>query len=68
MFRQSKLVGSRSKVQRFDEGYASRGKDFSYFGLLLAFGLLFWADFGIVLCHAIGMGRVCSRFKGILLE
>ena len=49
-------------------GYASRGRDSSYFSLLLAFGLLFWADFGTVLCHVNGMGRVYSRFKGMLLE
>ena len=47
-------------------GYASRGRDSSYFGLFLAFGLLFWADFGTVLCHVNGMGRVCSWFKGLL--
>ena len=49
-------------------GYASRGRDFSFFGLLLAFVLLFWDDFETVLCHVNGMGRVCSRFKGLLLE
>ena len=66
-FRQLELVGPRSKVRIFDEGYAPRGQDFSYFGLFLSFGLLFWADFGIVLCHVYGMGRVCSWFKGLLL-
>ena len=49
-------------------GYASRGRDSSYFGLFLTFGLLFWADFGTVLCHVNGMGWVCSRFKGLLME
>ena len=49
-------------------GYASRGRDSSYFGLFLAFGLLFWADFRTVLCHVNGMGRVCSRFKRLLLK
>ena len=49
-------------------GYASRGRDFSYFSLFLTFGLLFWADFGTVLCHVNGMGRVCSQFKGLLSE
>ena len=48
-------------------GYASRGKDSSYFGLLLAFGLLFWANFGTVLCHVNGMERVYNPFKGLLL-
>ena len=45
--------------------YHSRGRDFSYFGLLLAFGLLFWADFGTLLCHVNGMGWVYSQFKGL---
>ena len=49
-------------------GYTSRGRDSSYFGLLLAFGLLFWADFGTVLCHVNGMGWVYSQFQGLLLE
>ena len=49
-------------------GYALRGRDSSYFGLFLAFGLFFWADFGIVLCHVNGMGQVCSRFKRLLSE
>ena len=49
-------------------GYALRGRDSSYFGLFLAFGLLFWANFGTMLCHVNGMGRICSRFKGLLLE
>ena len=40
----------------------------SYFGLCLAFGLLFWADFGTMLCHVNGMGQICSRFKGLLSE
>ena len=47
-------------------GYASRGRDSSYFGLFLAFGLLFWAYFGTMLCHVNGMGWVCSQFKGLL--
>ena len=49
-------------------GYASRGRDSFYFGLFIAFGLLFWADFGTMLCHVNGMGRICSRFKGLLPE
>ena len=32
-FRRSELVGPRSKVCIFDEGYSPRGKDSSYFGL-----------------------------------
>ena len=32
-------------------GYASRGRDSSYFGLLPAFELLFWYAFGTTLCH-----------------
>ena len=32
-FRRSELVGPRSKVCIFDEGYAARGRDSSYFGL-----------------------------------
>ena len=49
-------------------GYASRGMNSSYFGLFLAFGLLFWADFGTMLCHFNCMGRSCSRFKGLFSE
>ena len=49
-------------------GYASRGRDSSYFGLFLTFRLLFWADFGNVLCHVNCMGRICSYFKGLLSE
>ena len=49
-------------------GYASRGRDSSYFGLFLAFGILFLADFGTMLCHVNGMGWICSRFKGLLPE
>ena len=49
-------------------GYASRARDSSNFGLFLAFELLFWAYFGTVLCHVNGMGRVCSRFKGMIPE
>ena len=49
-------------------GYTSRGRDSSYFCLFLAFGLLFWADFGTMLYHVNGMGRICRRFKGLLLE
>ena len=36
-------------------GYASRCRDSSYFGLLLAFELLFWFAFGTTLCHVYGM-------------
>ena len=50
------------------KGYTSSGRDSSYFGLLLAFGLLFWDDFGTVLCHVNGMGRVYSQFQGLVLE
>ena len=32
-FRPSELVGLRSKVYIFDEGYAPRGRNYSYFGL-----------------------------------
>ena len=49
-------------------GYASRGRDSSYFGLFLAFRIMFWADFGTVLCHVNGMGRICNRFKWLLSE
>ena len=57
-------VNSRDSTR----GYASRGRDSSYFGLFLAFGLLFWADFRTMLCHVNGMGLICSQFKGLLLE
>ena len=36
-------------------GYTLRGMDSSYFGLLLAFQLLFWSAFGTMLCHVYGM-------------
>ena len=49
-------------------GYASRGRDSSYFGLLIDFGLLLWVDFIIMLCHVNGMGRIYSHFKGLLSE
>ena len=49
-------------------GYTSRGRDSSYFGLFLVFGLLFWVDFGTMLCHVNGMGQICSRVKGLLSE
>ena len=55
-FQRLELVRPRSKVHIFNEGYAPRGRDSSYFGLFLSFGLLFWADFGTVLCHVYGMG------------
>ena len=32
-FRQSELVGPKSKVHIFNEGYTPRGRDSSYFGL-----------------------------------
>ena len=32
-FRRSELFRPRSKVLKFDEGYTSRGRDSSYFGL-----------------------------------
>ena len=65
-FRQLKLIGPRSKVRIFNEGYAPRGRDSSYFGLFLSFGLLFWVDFRTMLCRVYGMGRVCRKFKGLL--
>ena len=65
-FQRLELIGPRSKVRIFDDGYAPRGMDSSYFGLFLSFELLFWADCGTVLCHVYGMGWVCSRFKGLL--
>ena len=67
-FRQSELIGPRSRVRIFDEGLRFKRWDSSNFGLFLAFGLLFWANFGIVLCHVNGMGRACSWFKGLLPE
>ena len=33
MFRRSEILGPRSKVCIFDEGYTPRGRDSSYFGL-----------------------------------
>ena len=65
-FRRLELIGPRSKVRIFDEGYDPRGRDSSYFGLFLSFKLLFWADFGTGLCHVYGMGQIFSRFKGML--
>ena len=67
-FRRLELVGPRSKSGDLTSGYTSRGRDSSYFCLLIAFRLLFLADVGIMLCHVNGMGRVCSKFKGLLPE
>ena len=36
VFRRLELVGPRSKVCIFNEGYAPRGRDSSYFGLFSA--------------------------------
>ena len=66
VFRLLELVGPRSKVRIFEEDYAPRGRNSSYFGLFISFRLLFWADFGTSLCNVYGMGRVCSCFKGLL--
>ena len=63
-FRWLELIGPINQVCIFDKDYAQRGKDSSYVGLFLSFGLLFWTDFGTILCHVYGMGRVYSRFKG----
>ena len=60
------LLDQGVKSEDLTRGYASEGRDSSYFGLFLAFGLLFWADFGAALCHVNGMGRVCSQFKRLL--
>ena len=62
------LLNQGEKSGDSTRGYASRGRDSSYFDLFLTLGLLFWADFGTVMCHVNGMGWVCSRFKGLLLE
>ena len=62
------LLDQGVKSRDSTRGYSSTGRDSSYFSLFLAFGLLFWADFGIVLCHVNGMGRIFNRFKGLLLE
>ena len=56
------------KSRDLTRGYASKGWNYSSFGLFLAFGLLFWYDFGTMLRHVNGMGRVCSMFKGLLSE
>ena len=47
-------------------GYTSRCRDSSYFGLFLAFGLLFLDDFGTMLCHVNGMEWIFSLFEGLL--
>ena len=62
------LLDQGVKSKDSTRGYASRGRDSSYCGLFLSFGLLFWADYQTVLRHVNGMGRVCSRFKGLLSE
>ena len=61
VFRQSKLVRPRSKVQIFDEGCAPRCKDSSYLGIFLSFELLFWSTFGTTLCHVIDI-EICSQY------
>ena len=38
-FQRSELVGPRSKVRLFDEGYTPRGRDSSYFGYFHPNGL-----------------------------
>ena len=63
-----KSLNKRVKFEDSTRGEASRGRETSYFGLFLAFGQLFWTNFGTVLCHVNGMGRVCSRFIGLLLK
>ena len=46
VFRRSELVGQRSKVHIFDEGYAPRGRDSSYIGLFISLELFFWLILG----------------------
>ena len=58
------LLDREAKSGDSTKGYGSRGRDSSYFGLFLAFGLLFWDDFGTVLCHGNGMGGFVAGLKG----
>ena len=67
LFQKLKFLGSYKnsldqavKSGDLTRGYTSRGRNSSYFGLFLAFWLLFWTNFGTVLCHVNGMGRVYS--------
>ena len=52
-FRQSKLVGPKSKVHIFDEGYTPRGRDSSYFGLFSTIRIV-----GLCLCPKGLFGRI----------
>ena len=61
-------LDQRVKSGDLIRSYTSRGRDSSYFGLFIAFGLLSWAYFGTMLCHVNGMGRICNWFKGLLPE
>ena len=55
VFRRLELVRPKSKVRTFDEGCASKGRNYSYLGFFLSFELLFWSAFGTTLCHVYGM-------------
>ena len=53
VFQQSEFVGPRSKGFIFDEGYAPRGKDSSYFGLFFTL-----RDVWLCLCPKELFGRI----------
>ena len=52
-FRRSELVGQRSKVRIFDEGYTPRGRDSSYFGLFSTIRVV-----GLCLCPKRLFGQI----------
>ena len=55
VFRRSELVVPRSKVCIFNEGYASRGRDSSYFGLFSTI-----RSVGFCLCPKGLFGRISN--------
>ena len=54
-FRQSELVGPKSKVHIFDEGFTPRGRDSSYFGLFSTIRIV-----GLCLCPKSLFGRISN--------
>ena len=64
VFRRLELIRPRSKVCIFNEGCAPRGRDSSYFGLFLSFGLLFWVDLGPSCAMFMAWDRFVAGIKG----
>ena len=60
-FRRLELVGPRSKVRIFDEGYTPRGRDSSYFDLLSTIRAM-----GLCLCPKGLFGRIL-KYENVAL-